>query len=135
MNALVLLSTLLDAALLSSAFSVNEVEAVLKSTSCWYIASGITIAWLVVMSMPHAMSQDGCLKCLGPLQKREFREKFQGLLKVGPPATVIHFPAPISKAGCMWEAYGNGVGVLGVFLNVAAYSKMRLHWVLLYWTK
>ena len=64
MNALVLLSILLDAALLSS-FNVNGVEAVLKSTPCWYVACGITIAWLVVMSMPHAMSQDGCLKCLG----------------------------------------------------------------------
>lgn len=40
--------------------------------------------------------------------------------------------SPYSRAGCMWEAYGNGVGVLGVFLDVVAYSKMGLHWGLLY---
>lgn len=55
MNALVILSMILDAALLSS---IDYLQTVLKKEACFYVATGITIAWLVVMSMPRVSSDD-----------------------------------------------------------------------------
>jgi len=114
MNALVLLSILLDAALLSSAFNVNEVEAVLKSTSCWYVASGVTIAWLVVMSMPHAMSQDGCL------QSGKFHVGLQLLRRCLLPAALVFIfhldDREKQRLACLWLAFLSFTAVLGLDL-------------------
>ena len=82
MNVLVLLSIFADAALLSS---LTYLEPVLQMELCFYIATGITIAWLVVMSMPHAMSSDQ--NCLKPLVCRsgsnKSREVSDGKFRVG----------------------------------------------------
>lgn len=111
MNVLVLLSIFADAALLSS---LTYLEPVLQMELCFYIATGITIAWLVVMSMPHAMSSDqNCLK------SGKFHVALQLLRRCLLPAAVVllmQMDGEFSRVACLLLAFLSFTSVLGLDL-------------------